>query len=164
MSAASMHIRLAVASDIPNIQALFRDTVLRVNARDYSPEQVAVWALQADLDFLWMEKLEETHLLVAYSGEHLAGFGSLTSDCNIEMLYTSAHFQGQGVASRILAELETEARRRGFDWLVTDASLTARRVFERNGFELIREQTVELRGAPFTNYKMMKVLEPLILR
>jgi putative acetyltransferase len=119
---------------------------------------VAVWALQADLDFLWMEKLSETHVLLAWMDGRLAGFGTLTTDCNIEMLYTAVDAQGKGVATRLLAELETEARRRGYEWLVTDASLTARRVFERNGFELIREQTVELRGAPFTNYKMMKAL------
>lgn len=158
MTPADIHIRPAELSDIPHIQDLFRDTVLQVNARDYSSEQVAVWALQADLDFLWMEKVQETHVLVAHLGDRLAGFGSLTTDCNIEMLYTSVHAQGKGVASRILTELEAEARRRGFDWLVTDASLTARLVFERNGFELIREQTVELRGSPFTNYKMMKAL------
>ncbi len=158
MSAASMHIRLAEASDIPAIQALFRDTVLQVNARDYTEEQVSVWALQADLDFLWMEKLSETHFLLAILDERMAGFGSLTTDCNIEMLYTAVDAQGKGVASRLLAELESEARRRGNEWLVTDASLTALRVFERNGFEVIREQTVVLRGSPFINYKMIKAL------
>lgn len=158
MSAESMHIRLAEASDIPAIQALFRETVLQVNARDYTEEQVSVWALQAELDFLWIEKLSETHVLLAILDGRLAGFGSLTTDCNIEMLYTAVDAQGKGVASRLLAELEAEARRRGYEWLVTDASLTARRVFERNGFELLREQTVDLRGAPFTNYKMVKGL------
>lgn len=158
MSAASIRIRLAELSDIPNIQALFRETVLQVNARDYTEEQVSVWALQAELDFLWMEKLSETHFLLAILDGRLAGFGSLTTDCNIEMLYTAVDAQGKGVASRLLAELEAEARRRGYEWLVTDASLTARRVFERCGFELLREQTVDVRGAPFTNYKMMKGL------
>lgn len=158
MSAASIRIRLAELSDIPNIQALFRETVLQVNARDYTEEQVSVWALQAELDFLWMEKLSETHFLLAILDGRLVGFGSLTTDCNIEMLYTAVDAQGKGVASRLLAELEAEARRRGYEWLVTDASLTARRVFERCGFELLREQTVDVRGAPFTNYKMMKGL------
>ena len=158
MSSASIHIRLAELSDIPHIQALFRETVLQVNARDYTEEQVSVWALQAELDFLWMEKLSETHFLLAILNGRLAGFGSLTTDCNIEMLYTAVDAQGQGVASRLLGELEAEARRRGYEWLVTDASLTARRVFERCGFELLREQTVDVRGAPFTNYKMMKGL------
>lgn len=158
MIAADIHIRHAEPSDIPQIQDLFRETVLQVNARDYTDEQVSIWALQADLDFLWLEKVQETHFLVALLGDRLAGFGSLTTDCNIEMLYTAVHAQGKGVATRLLAELETEARRRGYEWLVTDASLTARRVFERNGFELVREQTVELRGSPFTNYKMMKGL------
>jgi GNAT superfamily N-acetyltransferase len=158
MIAADIHIRLADLSDIPHIQALFRDTVLQVNVRDYTDEQVSVWALQAELDHLWIEKLSETHVLLAILDGRLAGFGTLTIDCNIEMLYTAVDAQGRGVATRLLAELEAEARRRGYYWLVTDASLTARRVFERNGFELVREQTVELRGAPFTNYKMMKAL------
>lgn len=153
-----MHIRQAELSDIPAIQALFRETVLQINVRDYSQEQISVWALQADLDFLWMEKVEETHFLVAIMDGSLAGFGTLTPDCNIEMLYTAVHAQGKGVASRLLADLETEARRRGFEWLVTDASLTAKHVFERNGFEVIRQQTVELRGSPFVNYKMIKAL------
>lgn len=158
MESGDIHIRLAETSDIPAIQALFRDTVLQINARDYSQEQISVWALQADLEFLWMEKVQETHFLVAVMDDSLAGFGTLTPDCNIEMLYTAVHAQGKGIASRLLTALESEARLRGFEWLVTDASLTAKGVFERNGFEVIRQQTVELRGAPFVNYKMIKAL------
>lgn len=50
----------------------------------------AICALQADLEFLWVENVDDTHLLVAFIGNELAGFGSLTPQCNIEMLYTSA--------------------------------------------------------------------------
>ncbi len=132
--------------------------MLTINIRDYTPEQVSVWALQADFDFLWMEKITDTHFLVAFLDGELAGFASLTDSCNVEMLYTSQTHQGRGVAKRLLTELETEARRRHFDWLVTDASKTARPVFEKMGYFTVNEQQVELRGALFTNYKMMKDL------
>lgn len=154
----SIHIRPAEPGDVPAISDLFRTTVLTVSIRDYAPEQVAVWALQADFDFIWLEKIEQTHFLLAEIGHEPAGFGSLTTDCTIEMLYTSAHHQGKGVAKALLAALESEARRRGYDWLVTDASKTARPVFEKGGFVLVKEQTVQLRGTAFTNYKMIKDL------
>lgn len=153
-----LHIRLANKSDIPAICALFRDTVLHINIRDYTPEQVSVWALQADFDFVWREKIKDTHFLLAFMDGDLAGFGSLTDSCNIDMLYTSQAHQGRGVARRLIAELEAEARRRNYDWLVTDASKTARPAFEKLGFITVKEQQVELRGALFTNYKMMKDL------
>ncbi len=153
-----LHIRLAKKSDIPAICALFRETVLTINIRDYTSEQVSVWALQADFDFLWLEKITETHFLLAFMDEELAGFASLTDSCNVEMLYTSKVHQGRGVAKRLITELEAEARHRNAEWLVTDASKTARPVFEKMGFTLVREQQVELRGAVFTNYKLMKDL------
>lgn len=154
----SLHIRRATEADIPAICALFRETVLTVNIRDYTPEQVAIWALQADLDFIWLEKISETHFLVALIDGELAGFGSLTAQCNIEMLYTSARHQGKGVAKTLLSELESEARNRCYDWLVADASKTAKPVFERFGYRTVREQVVDLRGSTFTNYKMVKDL------
>lgn len=153
-----LHVRLAKKSDIPAICALFRETVLGISILDYTPEQVTVWALQADFDFLWLEKITETHFLLAFLDEDLAGFASLTETCNIEMLYTAKAHQGKGVARRLITELEAEARRRRYDWLVTDASKTARPAFEKMGFLTVKEQHVELRGALFTNYKMVKDL------
>lgn len=40
----------------------------------------------------------------------------------------------------------------------TEASITARPFFERNGFEVIEAQDVELRGETFRNYRMAKAL------
>jgi putative acetyltransferase len=43
--------------------------------------------------------------------------------------------------------------------LYTEASITARPVFEAHGFHLLTAQTVTVRGASMTNYRMEKRLD-----
>jgi putative acetyltransferase len=44
-----LHLRAYREEDAPALLALYRDTIRRVNARDYSPEQVRAWAPE-DID------------------------------------------------------------------------------------------------------------------
>ncbi len=52
--------------------------------------------------------------------------------------------------------LEGEARRRILTSLLTEASITARPFFERQGFVMLQEQMVKRRGVEMINYHMIK--------
>lgn len=65
---------------------------------------------------------------------------------------------GGGVGKQLYRELEKKALDLGVKKLFVDASITARPFFEKLNFKTIRQQTVELRGVDFMNYRMEKKL------
>jgi putative acetyltransferase len=150
--------RLATSHDISAVSRLFLGTVRDVLSGFYSAAQVELWSMLGEMPEFWQERIDDCWFLLSFDDEVLSGFCVMQPDGNIEMLYTAADFQGKGVAKSLLELAELEARRRALHWLVADASLSAKIVFERCGFLLVREQETEVCGAPFTNFKMVKDL------
>ena len=143
--------------DAPAVVALFRDTIRRVNIRDYSSEQVLDWAPD-EIEQSWIDKLARRVTLVAEADGQIVGFGDLEADDRLGHLFTHADHQGRGVGRALLAALEAEAMRRGCDLIRTEASITARPFFLRQGYHLVREQVVVCRGVQFVNYQVEKLL------
>lgn len=143
--------------DAPALLALFRDTIRRVNCRDYSPGQIAAWASD-DLDTgLWFSRFDGRFVPVAVEEERPIGFAELETNGHIDRVYVSADHQRQGVGQRLLTAIESEARRLGLARLFTEASITARPFFEARGFTVIAPQVVTCRGAEFVNYRMERL-------
>ena len=51
-----------------------------------------------------------------------------------------------------------QAKQRGISRLYSEVSITARPFYERMGFNLVREQQVEMRGQLMTNFVMEQYL------
>jgi putative acetyltransferase len=83
---------------------------------------------------------------------------TLSQTGHVDMLYVHPDFQRRGVARALLTHIERLARTQSLDRLYTEASITARPVFEAIGFRLIAPQTVIVRGECMTNYRMEKRL------
>lgn len=144
--------------DTEAIMRLFHDTVHAVNGRDYSPEQVAVWAPAAMDRARWAASLARKRTFVAEEEGTIVGFAELEGDGHVDRFYCHKEHQGQGVGTRLLATIEAEARRLGCPHLFAEVSITARPFFERRGFRVLAEQTVLLAGVAFVNYRMEKRL------
>jgi len=145
-------------NDGPALLALFRDTIRRVNSRDYSPPQVAAWASD-DIDTVqWFGRFAGRFVPVAEEDGRPVGFAELEPDGHIDRVYVSADHQGRGVGRQLLAAVVAEARRVGLARLFTEASITARPFFEGQGFVVLAPQVVTLRGVEFVNYRMERVL------
>src|ERR1700748_3102766 len=127
-------MRLATLNDLDAITHLFRDTVSTVNLKDYSAAQVAAWAGRWTNTPGWTDKVTNQHFLVAEENGEITGFSSLTDKGDVDMLYIHRNHQGKGVAKLLLAEIERVANSKKFRTITTDASITARPVFERFGF------------------------------
>ncbi|UFP93343.1 GNAT family N-acetyltransferase [Gloeobacter morelensis] len=144
--------------DAPALIHLFRDTVRRINVRDYSPEQVAAWAPEEIDSRVWEGQLTDRFAVVAQIGEAVVGFTDFESDGHLDRFYVHADYQGRGVGGAMLAAVEAEAVRLGLDRVFTEASITARPFFERRGFRVLQAQTVVRRGEKLVNYRMEKRL------
>jgi putative acetyltransferase len=144
--------------DAPVLLALFRDTIRRVNCRDYLPAQIAAWASD-DIDPAdWASRFSGRFVIVAEEAGRVAGFAELEVNGHIDRMYVSADHQGQGVGRALLAAVVAEARRLQLVRLLVEASITARPFFEAHGFVVLAPQVVTLRGVQFINYRMEHVV------
>jgi putative acetyltransferase len=154
----SFDVRRYKPSDLAGLIALFRETVRKINCRDYSDQQVRVWAPDEIDPHLWMLRFQSKAVRVAEINGAPVGFVELARDGQIDMLYVHVDHQGQGIASALLRSAEAWARSRGLARLFTEASITARPFFERRGFRVIAPQRVIRRALEFINYRMDKLL------
>lgn len=144
--------------DAAPLLALFRDTIRRVNARDYSPDQIRAWASD-DIDPNdWAGRFAGRFVVVAEEEAQVAGFAELEAHGHIDRVYVSADHQGKGVGGALLEALVAEARRLGLTRLFVEASITARPFFEAKDFTVLTQQVVTLRGVEFVNYRMERLL------
>jgi len=151
-------VRQADAGDLPAIRQLFADTVTYVNARHYDFEQVAVWARAAGNELRWLEKLRQQYFVVAGHNGSIAGFASISSEGYLDFLYVHRDHQRKGIAQALLAAIEEKAISVGNRVIESDVSITARPFFEKNGFVVVRQQTVKIEGIALINFRMKKQL------
>lgn len=149
------------AGDAPEIVRLFYETVRSVNRADYSDRQVEAWAPAVPDVQEWHARMNARRTLVAEEGGVVVGFAELEDDGHLGMLYVRGDTVGSGVGRRLYRAVEREARRSGLARIFTEASITARPFFERQGFRVVREQAVSRRGVTMTNFAMEKPLSPL---
>lgn len=148
-----MLLREYKSSDCEQIAVLFYQTVHTVNAKDYTKEQLDVWAT-GKLDLAkWDRLFLEHYTLVAIMDAQLVGFGDIDETGYLDKLYVHKDHQGEGIATAICDRLEQESAAETF---VTHASITAKGFFERRGYHVLREQQVIRNGIPLTNYVMEK--------
>lgn len=75
--------------DGPALLALFRDTIRRVNSRDYSPAQVAAWASD-DIDTgRWFGRFAGRFVPVAEEAGHPVGFAELEANGHVDRVADS---------------------------------------------------------------------------
>lgn len=149
----------AQAKHLPAVQQLFRQTIERVSVQHYTPEQVAVWASGADDDKQWQNRLNDQYFILAMVDEEPVGFSSLQEHTGyLDMLFVHHNFQGQGIATLLLKHIIAQAKEKDVPEITTEASITAKPLFEKMGFVVLEVQDKQHKGLVFRNYKMSKQL------
>ena len=147
-----MKIRKYQSSDCKSLADLFYHTVHTVNAKDYTKEQLNVWATgQIDLE-MWNQSFQEHFTIVAVDNNLIVGFGDIDKTGYLDRLYIHSDYQRQGIAAAICDQLEQAVP----GTIVTHASITARPFFEKRGYIIVKKQEVERQGIFLTNYVMEK--------
>ena len=154
----AMSIRPFNEADLESLVTLFTETVHRINARDYDPAQIAVWAPRAHDWARWRRRFAGLGTLVLELDEQLAGFAAYDERGYVDFLYVHHDFQRRGVATALMEEVESQLRGLGLSRAFADASLTARTFFEQRGYGVLRQQWFEKSGVTLTNFAMEKML------
>jgi putative acetyltransferase len=128
-----MQTRRVKRADIPQIARLYFETVHRVNARDYSPEQIRAWAPRVYPDAFCQRRFRRYYVLVAENSGAIVGFVELARKGEIHCFYVHHGHQHRGIGTALMARVEREARGRGNSRLLADVSITAEPFFHRLG-------------------------------
>jgi putative acetyltransferase len=154
----AVELRRGRPEDAVTVARLFRDTVRTVNRQDYSEAQIDAWApYQVDLEH-WRRVIENSHFLIAISGGMVVGFANLDGQDYVDQIFVHKDLLRRRIGTRLLDEVEREAKRRGAQRLWTQSSITARKFFSRQGFATLQVQRETYNGQVFESYAMEKRL------
>ena len=153
-----MQIRPVKRADIPQIARLYYETVHRVNARDYGPEQIRAWAPRVYPEAHWQRRFRRYRVLVAEEEGKVVGFVELGRTGEIDCFYVHHGHQHRGIGAALVAWVEREARAQGNTRLLADVSITAEPFFRRMGFNVMRRQIKIYRNRAFKQAVMEKRL------
>ncbi|WP_081741478.1 GNAT family N-acetyltransferase [Bacteroides reticulotermitis] len=152
-------IRQANLSDIPVLKELYQNTILTVNRKDYTVEEVKDWASCGDDTTHLVESFEEQHYVVAENGKGvIVGFASVNDTGYIHTLFVHKDFQHQGIATSLYKYIEVYAKEKGVKKVTSEVSITAKPFFEKQGFQVDEEQKRKANQLCLINYKMSKQL------
>lgn len=147
-----MIIREYQSADCKELTELFYNTVHTVNAKDYTKEQLDVWATGQVSMKKWNQSLQEHFSIVVVDDDVIVGFGDIDETGYLDRLFVHSDYQGKGIATAICNQLEAAVQGN----IVTHASITARPFFENRGYIVIKEQQVVRQGISLTNFIMKK--------
>ncbi|PKL97507.1 MAG: GNAT family N-acetyltransferase [Gammaproteobacteria bacterium HGW-Gammaproteobacteria-7] len=157
---APFSLRAYQTQDLPALVALFQASVSQLTTQHYDAAQRQAWApATADMP-AWQTRLASLELLIAEDDQAIAGFIGFSLDGHIDLLFTAPGHARQGVAATLYAAAEQRLRAAGARELFTEASLTARPFFTRQGFSEEQAQTVTRGAVTLQRFAMRKILEP----
>lgn len=168
-----MRIRLrnAEESDIPAMAELFRETVRKVNAADYTPAETEDWAACGEGMRHWVELMGRLYFVVAEAvegksnravpagrtgEEEMVGFASISDEGYLHSMFVHKDYQGCGVATALLQTIERYADDREMPGIWSEVSVTACHFFERAGYVVVKEQRRKARSLELRNFVMEK--------
>lgn len=154
---ANFIVRAALQSDAVELKNLFQNTVLAINRRDYSQAEVEDWASCGD-DLSNIEDMIKTHYFIVAINQQLeiVGFSSITPQGYLHSMFVHKDFQGEGIATMLLNEIEQYAITNGIIRITSEVSLTARPFFEKKGYIVEEEQKRKANQLSLTNFWMAK--------
>ncbi|WP_435137705.1 GNAT family N-acetyltransferase [Formosa sp. A9] len=154
----NISIRQATANDIPEITALFKDTITKTCAKDYNDKQLQVWSSGAFETDKWLERINDYYFIVAETSNTIVGFAYLKKGYYLDGLFVHPNYLRQGIASSLLRTIESRVMIEDYPEIRSDVSKTALPFFEAMDFVVIKKQNKSHKGLNFLNYIVAKAL------
>ncbi|EIY8044209.1 GNAT family N-acetyltransferase [Vibrio vulnificus] len=149
-------IRKYEESDASELWELFYHTVRNVNRRDYYQEQVEAWAPDNFDCEIWKNKLNAISPFIAEIEGVIVGYADLQESGLIDHFFCHHDYQGKGVARCLMEHVFKVGTSRGITKYYSEVSITARPFYEKFGFKVVKEQSIEVRGQKLQNFVMEK--------
>lgn len=150
-------IRAALQSDAVDEKKLFRIPFSRKIGAITHRRKVEDWASCGD-DLSNIEDMIKTHYFIVAVNQQseIVGFSSITPQGYLHSMFVHKDFQGEGIATILLNEIEQYAITNGIMRITSEVSLTARPFFEKKGYIVEEEQKRKANQLSLTNFWMAK--------
>lgn len=151
-------LRLYREDDCMHLIQLFYDTVRSIDIGDYSQEKIDAWTSKA-LDYNTFSSIfsQNPTVIIEQSGV-IIGFGSISTQGFIELLFVHSQWQRQGIGTAILNNMEKYAKGSGIKLITVHSSITAKQFFLQRGYQVRKQQEVKINKETLTNFLMEKTL------
>ena len=151
------------SDDCEDVWKLFYNTIHSVNSTDYTEPQLDAWAPK-DMDLhTWNQRLlRNDYAVVAELNDVIVGIGTADDIGYFDLLYIHKDYQRMGIATLIAGEIEAYLYKKDVQTISTDASITAKCFFEKRGYVVQKEQSVDCKGQFLINFKMQKMKYKII--
>lgn len=154
---AAFILRRSAPDDFDTLGAImFR--AIREGDSPYTQAQRVAWMPQQNCGAVWAARLAEQVVVLGSQGDTPVGFMTLVGEGYIDFAYILPEARGQGLFAFLLDEIETCATHDGLTRLWTHASLMAQPAFARNGFSVVRHETIARAGQSLRRAEMEKSL------
>jgi putative acetyltransferase len=153
-------LRPYLVTDLPLLAEIRFAAIEELTVDDYDEAQRRAWVSAAADEEAFVQTLEKGLTLVALIGGGPVGFIALHGGGLIDQLYVHPAVARTGVATSLIEAIEKLAAARGTAMLATDASDTAKPLFEARGYQATHRNTIEIEGEYLGNTRMTKTLAP----
>lgn len=149
-------IRAYQDDDLEATAMVFTAAVHEGAADHYDAVQREAWVPRPLDREHWRKRLAPLEKRVAEIDATVVGFLTFERNGHIDHLFVSPERTRQGIASALLRSAEAELASAGVQHFFTEASLVARPFFERHGYVVTQEQTVDRNGVSLRRFAMEK--------
>ncbi|UWR00632.1 GNAT family N-acetyltransferase [Rhodobacteraceae bacterium S2214] len=155
-------IRPLQTYDASRAVLIFYDAIMNGAADAYNLDQRRAWAGPVpDIDG-WQNRFDGVSGFVAEHGNQMLGFMTIDDAGYIDLAFVHSDHIGTGVGSQLYAAVEEWAVARQIPRLTSDASIKAEPFFMRQDWVINAKQDVTKNGVTLSNFRMSKVLAPLM--
>lgn len=155
-------IQDANVSDSAQVCDVLRRSILEVCAPDYNNNQPVIdeWLSNKTEDNIstWIQSGSAFSVVCTDEGDIVAGFGLITREGEILLIYLAPEALHKGNGKLILQKMENFASLEGLTEIRTTSSITAKAFYERNGF--IQDGPPQLVGYIEGDFPLVKKLSP----
>ncbi|MFQ8705709.1 MAG: GNAT family N-acetyltransferase [Thomasclavelia sp.] len=151
-----MKFREYQSSDLKEICELFYETITTINKYDYNNDQIKVWSNRRDILLQQDNFFKLLYTIVAIENDKIVGYGNINKNGYLDHLYVHKDYQGRHIATLLCDKLENYYKE--VKELTVHASISAKPFFEKRGYKVIKERTVQLDGINIKNYLMKKII------
>ncbi|MEO8665700.1 MAG: GNAT family N-acetyltransferase [Ignavibacteria bacterium] len=156
MSKEKISIRTAAEKDLPAIRNLYSQTVREINSKDYTKQEIEVWASCSDEPGSFSKAIEVQYFIVAEIENEIVGFSSIEKNGYLDFMYVHKDHQRKGIAKKLLEEIERKASDQKNFEVFSYVSRTAKPFFEKSGYKHTGNKTDHFKGVLFINSIMVK--------
>lgn len=154
-----MQLRTATEADLPNLAALYRDTVLVNAPQHYTVAQTEAWAAVDGDSHRFRQFILDVTTYVAEDSTGLIGFAGIGDDGHVASAYVRHDCLHQGIGSLLMQAVLTHAQEKQIPRLYAEASEFSLGLFKKFGFRQYDTEVVDRNGVQFTRYLVEKVLD-----